>query len=145
MNNKLLFGLVFLLIFLHRLYYDNKTDKTDIFKYSLMVHLDNDKVSEERIQKVKKIYDEYDLPVNLMKATHWNRDITELHTYPLEKTAYEFVKRPGAYGLAGSLYKCLKKLMMRIGHTYCFWRMTLFQSYLNINFSINLMKLLIHS
>jgi GR25 family glycosyltransferase involved in LPS biosynthesis len=81
----------------------------DIFKYSLMVHLDNDKVSEERIQKVEKIYDEYGLPINLMKATHWNRDVTELHTYPLEKTAYQFVKRPGAYGLAGSLYKCLKK------------------------------------
>ena len=83
--------------------------KKDIFQYSLMVHLENDKVSEERIKKVKQIYDEYDLPMNLMKATHWKNDIDELKMYPIDKSSYEFVNRPGAYGLAGSLYKSLKK------------------------------------
>ena len=74
-----------------------------------MVHLENDKISDERLQKVKKIYDDYGLPLNLMKATHWKHDEEELKDYPLDKNSHEFVNRPGAYGLAGSLYKCLRK------------------------------------
>lgn len=101
----LLSFIIFIILFVWYFY----NPKKDIFQYSLMVHLDNDKVSEERIQKVKQIYDEYDLPMNLMKATHWKNDIDELKMYPIDAKGIEFIKRPGAYGLAGSLYKCLKK------------------------------------
>jgi GR25 family glycosyltransferase involved in LPS biosynthesis len=85
--------------------------KKDIFQYSLMVHLDNDESSQKRIQQVKQIYDEYNLPMNLMKATHWKHDAEELKMYPLDKdkiTGLNIDYRPGAYGLAGSFYKCLK-------------------------------------
>lgn len=79
--------------------------------YSLMVHLDNDDPSQKRIKEVKQIYDQYDLPMNLMKATHWIYDEEELKMYPLDKdkiTDHNGYYRPGAYGLAGSFYKCLK-------------------------------------
>jgi len=96
----------------YSLYSTHNKFRNDIFQYSLMIHLDNDKLSEERIQKVKKIYDEYDLPMNLMKATHWKKDIEELKQYPLDRQSIIYdngIQRNGAYGLAGSFYKCLKK------------------------------------
>ena len=86
--------------------------KNDIFNHSLMVHLENDKFSQKRIQEVKDIYNEYNLPMHLMKATHWKHDEEELKTYPLDKdkiTGKNVDYRPGAYGLAGSFYKCLKQ------------------------------------
>lgn len=106
--------LVFISIILIIIYYCYKRQNfnKEIFKYSLMVHLDDDKLSDERIQKVKKIYDEYNLPMNLMKATHWKKDIEELKQYPLDRHGIIHeggIKRNGAYGLAGSFYKCLKK------------------------------------
>ena len=79
------------------------------FKYSLMVHLDNDEVSEKRMNKLKKIYDKYKLPINIMKATHYKHDKEELKKYPIDENSIDYIRRPGAYGLAGSLYKCLKK------------------------------------
>lgn len=86
---------------------ENRIDYKDLFKYSLMVHLD-DPISEKRLDKVKKIYNNYDLPINIMKATHWKYDANELSKYPIDKQ--DLIQyRPGAYGLAGSLYKCLKK------------------------------------
>ena len=85
----------------------DKPLKKDYFQYSLMVHLENDKLSEERIQKVKKIYKKYEIPIHLMKATHWKHDLKEIQTYPInENLTYG---RTGAYGLAGSFYKCIKK------------------------------------
>jgi GR25 family glycosyltransferase involved in LPS biosynthesis len=86
--------------------------KKDIFNHSLMVHLENDKFSQKRIQEVKDIYNDYNLPMHLMKATHWKHDEEELKTYPLDKdkiTGKNVDYRPGAYGLAGSFYKCLKQ------------------------------------
>ena len=59
--------------------------KKDIFNHSLMVHLENDKFSQKRIQEVKDIYNDYNLPMHLMKATHWKHDEEELKTYPLDK------------------------------------------------------------
>lgn len=91
----------------------------EILNYSLMVHLD-DEVSEKRLNDVKEIYKNYDLPINLFKATHWKNDRKELSKYPLDYngiTNYNnhnnYISgnryRPGAYGLAGSFYKCLMK------------------------------------
>lgn len=96
----------------YSLYSTHNKFRNDIFQYSLIIHLDDHKLSEERIQKVKNIYDEYDLPMNLMKATHWKKDIEELKQYPLDRQSIIYdngIQRNGAYGLAGSFYKCLKK------------------------------------
>jgi GR25 family glycosyltransferase involved in LPS biosynthesis len=81
----------------------------DIFRYSLMVHLHDHEPSQQRIYKVKQIYDEYEIPIQFMKATHWKYDKQELMSYPIDELSSHFKKRPGAYGLAGSLYKCLYK------------------------------------
>jgi len=92
--------------------YNKQPFNKDIFDYSLMVHLENDESSKKRIQEVKQIYEDYDLPMHLMKATHWKHDEEELKTYPLDKDKITGIKvdyRPGAYGLSGSFYKCLIK------------------------------------
>jgi len=109
----LLFLIISLIIVVILYYcYNKETFNKDIFNYSLMVHLENDKFSQKRIQEVRQIYNEYNLPMNLMKATHWKHDEEELKTYPLDKdriTGKNVDYRPGAYGLAGSFYKCLKQ------------------------------------
>ena len=105
-----------------------------------MIHLD-DPISEKRLDKVKKIYNEYGLPINIMKATHWKHDIEELKHYPLNKEKIDDIGgdyRAGAYGLAGSFYKCIK-------HAYVNnWPYLFFfedDAYLKICFLIDLMKL----
>ena len=110
MNLYLIFFIIVILYILYILYnYFVKLDiNNDIFKYSLMVHLKNDKISQKRINDVKKIYQDYELPINIMPATHWKYDENEISTYPIEKNNI-MTNRPGAYGLAGSFYKCLKK------------------------------------
>tara|TARA_Y100000768_G_scaffold388768_1_gene386987 strand:+ start:2486 stop:3277 length:792 start_codon:yes stop_codon:yes gene_type:complete len=103
-------GVIILLILYYC--YNRQTYDKDTFKYSLMVHLENDKSSQKRIKEVKEIYNEYNLPMHLMKATHWKHDEEELKNYPLDKDKIMDIKRdyrPGAYGLAGSFYKCLKQ------------------------------------
>ena len=37
----------------------------DIYKYSLIIHLENDKLSQERLIKIRKKYIKYNLPLNL--------------------------------------------------------------------------------
>jgi len=106
----LLVILVILIILLILVYiYSNKNNYDNIFKYSLMVNLKNDKISKQRLNKVNKIYNKYNLPINIMPALHYENDIEELNKLPIDKTVYDFNSRPGAYGLAGSFYKCLKK------------------------------------
>ena len=81
----------------------------EILNHSLMVHLD-DEISEKRLNDVKEIFSNYDLPINLFKATLWKNDREELSKYPLNYIRItENNTRPGAYGLAGSFYKCLMK------------------------------------
>ena len=75
-------GVIILLILYYC--YNRQTCDKDIFKYSLMVHLENDKSSQKRIKEVKEIYNEYNLPMHLMKATHWKHDEEELKAYPLD-------------------------------------------------------------
>lgn len=81
-----------------------------ILEHSLMVHLEDDELSKQRMDEVKVIYDKYNLPINTFKSLHWKKDQKELNTLPLDhKKITQNNKRPGAYGLAGSFYKCLMK------------------------------------
>ncbi len=86
-----------------------------ILEYSLMVNLLNDDVSKDRLQNIENIYGKLGLNINIEKALHWREDELELKTLPLDKYNIDTKKgrskniRPGAYGLAGSLYKCIKK------------------------------------
>ena len=81
-----------------------------IIDHSLMVHLEDDKLSERRFEEVTEIYNKYKLPIHKFRALHWKKDKKELLTLSLDyKGITENNKRPGAYGLAGSFYKCLLK------------------------------------
>jgi GR25 family glycosyltransferase involved in LPS biosynthesis len=118
-NNIYIIGIIVIVIIVLVCFFMNKSDSLpniplndkvkEILNYSLMVHLD-DEVSEKRLNDVKEIYKNYDLPINLFKATHWKNDRKELSKYPLNYIRItENNTRPGAYGLAGSFYKCLMK------------------------------------
>ena len=80
-----------------------------------MVNLLNDDVSKDRLQNIENIYGKLGLNINIEKALHWRDDDEELKTLPLNKKNIDTHKgkqkniRPGAYGLAGSFYKCIKK------------------------------------
>ena len=108
MNLYILFLTIVILYILYNYFVKKDIIDNDIFKYSLMVHLQNDPISQKRMNEVKKIYQEYELPINIMPATHWKHDENEISTYPIEKNDI-MMNRPGAYGLTGSFYKCLKK------------------------------------
>ena len=118
-NNIYIIGIIVLVIIVIVCFFMNSGESLpniplnnkvqEILNYSLMVHLD-DEVSEKRLNDVKEIYKNYDLPINLFKATHWKNDREELSKYPLNYIRItENNTRPGAYGLAGSFYKCLMK------------------------------------
>lgn len=87
----------------------------NILEYSLMVNLLNDNISKDRLQNIENIYGKLRLNINIEKALHWRDDEEELKMLPLIKTDINTNKgslnkeRPGAYGLAGSFYKCIKK------------------------------------
>ena len=80
-----------------------------ILEHSLMVHLEDDELSKQRLDEVEVIYEKYQLPINKFKALHWKKDQKELNTLPLDYKKIIKRERPGAYGLAGSFYKCLMK------------------------------------
>ena len=118
-NNIYIIGIIVIVIIVLVCFFMNRGDSLpniplnnkvkEILNYSLMVHLD-DEVSEKRLNDIKEIYKNYDLPINLFKATHWKNDKEELSKYPLNYIRItENNTRPGAYGLAGSFYKCLMK------------------------------------
>ena len=110
-NYIILTLIIILLIYLTYKYIINndKYINNDIFKYSLMVHLENDTFSKDRIKRVQKIYEDYNLPlINIIPALHWKKNEDEISKYPIEKNSV-MMRRPGAYGLAGSFYKCIKK------------------------------------
>ena len=82
----------------------------NILQRSLMVHLEDDELSQQRMKEVSKIYKQYDLPLNTFKALHWKKDKEELEKLPIDyKKVTANNTRPGAYGLAGSFFKCLLK------------------------------------
>tara|TARA_B100001057_G_C22825550_1_gene941278 strand:+ start:1161 stop:1991 length:831 start_codon:yes stop_codon:yes gene_type:complete len=85
----------------------------NILEYSLMINLLNDEVSKDRLQNIQNIYGKLGLTINIEKSLHWRDDEEELKTLPLIKKGIiptnAYKERPGAYGLAGSFYKCIKK------------------------------------
>jgi len=103
--------------FLGNLFSQNLFEKLEsrhkyILEHSLMVHLEDDELSQKRMKDVSKIYKQYDLPLNTFKALHWKKDKEELDKMPLDydKIVKEYSEiRPGSYGLAGSFLKCLLK------------------------------------
>lgn len=90
------------------LYIDEYKDLTleNIFKYSLMIHLEHHKGSMKRLVKLDKIYKKYNLPYNIFPALHWEKDENEISTLPIKRSKPKMWG--GAWGLAGSFYKCLK-------------------------------------
>jgi hypothetical protein len=78
----------------------------NLFKYSLMIHLNNHELSENRLKKLDKIYKNYGIKYTLFPALHWKKDEKELKTLPIIKSKPYMVNGP--YGLAGSFYKSLK-------------------------------------
>ncbi len=86
----------------------------NILEYSLMINLLNDEVSKDRLKNIQDVYSKLGLSINIEKSLHWKYDEEELKTLPLVKLDINTNKgkersRPGAYGLAGSFYKCIKK------------------------------------
>ena len=82
----------------------------DIINHSLMIHLENDEISTKRLEEVQSIYNQYNLPLNIFSALHWEKNKEELLKLPLDyKNITANNKNPGAYGLAGSFYKSLLK------------------------------------
>ena len=83
-NNIYIIGIIVLVIIVIVCFFMNSGESLpniplnnkvqEILNYSLMVHLD-DEVSEKRLNDVKEIYKNYDLPINLFKATHWKNDM----------------------------------------------------------------------
>ena len=77
----------------------------DIYKYSLMIHLENDKLSQERLVKMRKKYIKYNLPLNLFPALHWKKDEDILNQYPINRNKPNLWE--DEWGFAGSFYKAL--------------------------------------
>ena len=86
----------------------NKNELTldNLFKYSLMIHLNDDELSQNRINKLDKIYKDYGIKYNLFPALHCKKDEKELNSLPIIKSKSQLWG--GAWGLAGSFYKALK-------------------------------------
>jgi GR25 family glycosyltransferase involved in LPS biosynthesis len=95
------------------IYNNSKLNHTTVFDYSLMISLKDHKPSEKRLNKVMKIYKKYKLKPNVIQALHWKKDEHIIKTYPIDKNAIinkgGDAGRVGAYGLAGSFYKCIIK------------------------------------
>ena len=109
MENKYIFIII---LFFCILFYFNKDNIEykfdDIFKYSLMVHLVDNKISSERLNKVKNVYENYNIKLNIIPATHTIKDKEILKTFPITNKHFDF-KRIGVYGLCGSFYKSIKQ------------------------------------
>ena len=86
----------------------NKNELTldNLFKYSLMIHLNDHELSQSRINKLDKIYKDYGIKYNLFPALHWKKDEKELNSLPIIRSKPKMWS--GAWGLAGSFYKALK-------------------------------------
>ena len=87
--------------------YDTQTQQF-IRSYSSMVHLNNHKPSEERLEQVKKIWEKYGVFPKLFVGLNSKNanDLDVLAKLPIVKSKFE--TRIGAYGLAGSFYNVLK-------------------------------------
>jgi hypothetical protein len=81
----------------------------NILEYSLMINLLNDDISKDRLKNIQNVYGKLGLTINIEKALHWKEDEEELKTLPIDKIKMRKDTRPGAYGLTGSFYKCIKK------------------------------------
>ena len=117
--NPLLSKIIILLVFIYLIYYikklahsySNKTYKVTYIqnyfrKYSQMVHLSNDTNSIIRLNNCKKYWKNNIFPT-IANALHWGKDKHIINQYPIDKKLLD--RRPGAYGLAGSLYRNLIK------------------------------------
>jgi GR25 family glycosyltransferase involved in LPS biosynthesis len=89
---------------------DKLPEKTQQFirSYSSMVHLNNHKPSEERLRKIRKIWEKYGVFPKLFAGLNSKNanDLDVLAKLPIVKSKFE--TRIGAYGLAGSFYNVLK-------------------------------------
>lgn len=82
-----------------------------IKKYSLMVYLENNEITDKRMEGVNKKWKEYGVSPNLftgLNARNPNH-IEIIKTLPIKRNNHHFDERIGAYGLAGSFYKMLVK------------------------------------
>jgi len=112
MDKKIIILCVFIaIIFIYIIFLFSKYNDrfTNIYKYSLMIHLMGHDISEKRLEKVIKIYNDYGIPINIMGAYHWVDDKDLLDKLPLNKeNILKSRDTPGAFGLAGSFYKCIQ-------------------------------------
>ena len=82
-----------------------------IKKYSLMVYLENNEVTDKRMKVVTKNWREYGVFPNLFPGLNAKnpKHVEIIKTLPIKRNNHHFDKRIGAYGLAGSFYKMLVK------------------------------------
>tara|TARA_B100001093_G_C26761639_1_gene985990 strand:+ start:487 stop:1314 length:828 start_codon:yes stop_codon:yes gene_type:complete len=77
----------------------------DIYQYSLIINLENDKLSHERLIKMRKKYIKYNLPLNLFPGLNWKKDKDILNQYPIIRNKPNLWE--SEWGFAGSFYKAL--------------------------------------
>lgn len=104
--NIILIAIIGLFLFFNK----KKSNYIDFIKnYSLMVYLENHKITDQRLEDVSSYWKKYDIFPNRLAGLSSRNDehIKILEKLPIIRENKHFDERIGAYGLAGSFYNAL--------------------------------------